>query len=246
MPSGKSKECLVVLALLIAAATASAAPTISECSNSFIAGAVSPNSAADTFFAPETGQTTESCNSYLANIGAELLKPPADFTKSPPADARSLPAVPAAFFMVLTGFLCVSLVKDRRFWLAALAGLLWAGQAGIAALPQLATHLSSKKHIQRKLTVGTVSLHQLGNYGRLRSDIEGTEYIGLLHHLAGIPDAKSRYLHKDTYTFQPAIILARYGLNPLLTCLAAKAEQPVCFSPAFIFAQLPRGPPLPA
>jgi len=219
---------------------------MSDCNNSFFAGAVSRSSVAYTFSAPETSQVIESCNSHLANIGAELLKPPADFTQSPLTGARSLPAVPAALFMALTGFLCVSLVKDRRFWLAALAGLLWTGQAGIAALPQLATQLSSKKHIQRKSPVSTVCLHQLENSGRLRSDIEGTEYIGLLHHLAGIPDAKSRYLHKDTYTFQPAIILARYGLNPLLTCLAAKAEQPVCFSPAFIFAQLPRGPPLPA
>jgi hypothetical protein len=92
--------------------------------------------------------------------------------------------------MVLTGFLYVSLVKDCKVWLAALAGLLWAGQAGIAALPQLAAHLSSKKHIQQKSPVNTVCLYQFEDSYRLRSDIEGTEYIGLLYHLAGIPDSR--------------------------------------------------------
>ena len=246
MPSGISKKCLVLLVSLIAAATVSAAPTMSDCNKMFVAAAVPPDSDAHTLSVRQTNPITEPSNSHLASIGAELLKPPTDFTNSPPAGTKSMPAVPAALFMVLTGFLCVSLVKDRRFWLAALAGLLWAGQAGIAALPQLATHLGSKKHIQRKSTVSIVCLHHLDNPGRLRSDIEGTQYIGLLHHLAGIPDAKSRYLHKDTYPSQPAIIITRYVLNPLLTCLAARAKQPVCFSPAFIFAQLPRGPPLPA
>jgi hypothetical protein len=92
--------------------------------------------------------------------------------------------------MVLTGFLYVSLVKDCKVWLAALAGLLWAGQAGIAALPQLAAHLSSKKNIQQKSPVNTVCLYQFEDSYRLRSDIEGTEYIGLLYHLAGIPDGR--------------------------------------------------------
>ena len=44
-------------------------------------------------FVPETSQITEPSNSHLANIGAELLKPPADFTNSPPVGAKSLPEV---------------------------------------------------------------------------------------------------------------------------------------------------------
>jgi hypothetical protein len=184
----------------------------------------------------------------LANLGKEFLQPPASFASLRHTQGnyvKPLPAVPAAIFMVLSGFLCVSLVRDRRFWLAALAGLLWAGQIGIQALPQLALRLSHRNHSQQQFSAELAYPHYLENSNRLRSDIEGTQYIGLLRHLAGIPDAKSRYLHKDTrtYTSQPAIILARTGLNPFLACLASRAEQFISFSPAFIFSNLPRGPP---
>jgi len=165
-----------------------AGPTMSNFNESFVAGVVSPTSESHIFFVRETSQITEPSNAHLANIGVELLRPPADFTNTSPVGAQSLPPAPAALFMVLAGFLCVSLVKDRRVWLGALAGLLWAGHTGIQALPKLAAHISSKKHIQRKSHTNTVRLHQFEESLRLRSDIEGTKYIGLLHHLAGIPN----------------------------------------------------------
>jgi len=185
----KSGRLSVVLLLLVMATAAKAGPTMSNCNESLVAGVVSPTSEAHIFFVRETSQITEPFNAHLANIGVELLGPPADFTNSPPAGAQSLPPVPAALFMVLTGFLCVSLVKDRRVWLGALASLLWAGQTSIQAIPKLAAHISSKKHIQQKSHTNTVRLHQFEESLRLRSDIEGTKYIGLLHHLAGIPNA---------------------------------------------------------
>ncbi len=185
----KSRRLSVVLLLLVMAPSVKAGPTMSNYNKSFPAGVVSPTSESHIFFVRETIQITEPSNSHLANIGVELLRPPADFTNSPPVGAQPLPPVPAALFMVLTGFLCVSLVKDRRFWLGALAGLLWAGQTGIQAIPKLAVHISPKKHIQRKSHTNTVRLHQFEESLRLRSDIEGTKYIGLLHHLAGIPNA---------------------------------------------------------
>ncbi len=184
----KSSRLSVVLLLLVMATAAKGGPTMCNCNESFPAGVVSPSSEAHIIFVRETSQITEPSNSHLANIGAELLRPPADFTNSPLIGAQSLPPVPAALFMVLTGFLCVSLVKDRRVWLGALAGLLWAGQTGIQAIPKLAAHISSKKHLQRKSHTNTVRLHQFEESLRLRSDIEGTKYIGLLHHLAGIPN----------------------------------------------------------
>ena len=185
----KSSRLSVVLLLLVMATAAKAGPTMSNCNESFVAGVVSPTSEVHLFLVRETSQVTEPSNSHLANIGVELLRPPVDFTHSPPVGAQSLPPVPAALFMVLTGFLCVSLVKDRRVWLGAVASLLWAGQTGIQAIPKLAAHISSKKHIQRKSHTNTVRLHQFEESLRLRCDIEGTKYIGLLHHLAGIPNA---------------------------------------------------------
>jgi hypothetical protein len=185
--SGKNNQFLIILLSLIATTAASAAPTMSDCNKNFVAAAVSATSDAYVPYAPETSQITEPSNSHLAAIGAEILKPPADFTDSPPLGAKTLPPIPDALFMVLTGFLCVSLVKDRRVWLAVLASLLWAGQVGFYTFPQLAAHIS-KKNIRRKSYSNAVTLHQLEESCRLRSDIEGSQYIGLLRHLAGIPD----------------------------------------------------------
>lgn len=128
---------------------------------------------------PDIEQITAVCNSHLANIGAELLKPPGDSIDSPvPAvAATSLPAVPGALFMGLTGFLCVSLVKDRKLWMAALASLLWAGHIGkemlVARYSQLVEHPGS--NIEQ---LSLAPAYELKNMNRLRSDIEGTKYIG--------------------------------------------------------------------
>jgi len=254
--SAKSSKLLIILLLLVVVTAAKATPTMSDCNRDFDACALSASSDAHSRFVPETSQITEPCNSHLAAIAAEFLKPPVSFTNfpGPPVGAKSLPPVPGALLMVLTGFLYVSLVKDYRIWLAALAGLLWAGQAGIQALPQLATHLSSKKHIQRKSPVSTVCLHQLENSGRLRSDIEGTQYIGLLHHLAGIPHRRnvSQFCFRSGYSPtsvrklkvpQFAVLSFSFYLIQATNCLASGAEQSVYFPLAPIFAQLPRGPP---
>ncbi|MBA7625512.1 hypothetical protein ES703_32942 [subsurface metagenome] len=257
----------------------SAAPTMSDCNKNFVATDVLPASGTHITDIPETSQITESSNSCLAAIGAEILKPPPDFTDFSPVGAKTLPPVPAALFMVLTGFLCVSLVKNRRVWLAALAGLLWAGQAGFQAIPQLASNIS-KKHIQQKSPVNTACLYRVEDCCRLRSDIEGTQYIGLLHYLAVIPagtmslSLPASLLSLPTQrTFSPErnrsrsnlvaslnrVVSARTRssagvpqfaithfsslLNPAVICPAARSEQNTYFSPAFIFQQLPRGPP---
>ena len=261
-------KLLIILLSFVAATAASAHPTMRDCNKNFIVRAVSPTSDAHIPYVPETSQITEPFNSQLAAIGAEILKPPPEFTDFSPVGAKTLPPVPAAFFMVLTGFLCVSLVKDRRVWLAALAGLLWAGQAGFQAIPQLATNIS--KHIQRKTTANIALLHRSEDLFRLRSDIEGTQYIGLLHHLAGIPASTISFLPRIPASWygvnsmgdklqqkrntqyairntnevpQFAITHFSFLLNPAVICPATRAEQNTYFSPAFIFSRLARGPP---
>jgi hypothetical protein len=236
------KLCLVTL--LLAATAASAAPT------AVTVDAVAPavEMALDTTVVtvPDS-EVAGPVDAKLANLGRELLQPPnfAVLSDTRGNHVKPLPAVPAAILMVLSGFLCISLVRDRRFWLAALTGLLWAGQVGINVLPQLALRFSQGNHSQQQFSAELNYPHCIENSNRLRSDIEGTQYIGLLHHLAGIPDVKS--FHKattHTYTAQPAIILARIGLDPLIVCLASMSEQLISFSPAFIFINLARGPPI--
>ena len=269
----KSRRLSFVLLLLIMATSVKAGPTMSNFNESFFAGVASPTSQTHIFFVLETSQITEPSNAHLANMGVELSKPPVDFTSSPPVGTQPLPPVPAALFMVLTGFLCVSLVKDRRFWLGALASLLWAGQTGIHAIPKLAAHISSKKHIQQKSHTNTVRLHRPEESLRLRSDFEGTKYIGLLHHLAGIPNPTTSLLlpsplqslraqrsnlivllkqvsFAQTKCIPTAPQFAITHLSSLLiratNCLAPGAKQYIHFSPAFTFVHLARGPPNPA
>jgi len=190
---------------------------------------------------PETNQISEAYNSHLANIADELLKPPTDFTDSAVSlsiQPMSLPPVPGALFMALSGFLCVSLVKDRKVWMAALAGLLWAGQAGFAAMPQLAHYLANRKPMGQLAPADLSYIPELLHCDRVRSDIEGTQYIGLLHYLEGIPAVRNS---KQSPQF--AIIGQLSHLPQVTICLAYEFRQFFCFSPAFIFESLPRGPP---
>ena len=132
--------------------------------------------------------------------------------------------------MVLIGFLCVSLVRDIRIWLAILSGLLWAGQAGISLLPQLALEVSG-----RALSENQSSSHYLARLyepkdpNRLRSDIEGTCYIGLLRHLAGIPhdETSSMPIVKVWHKLQQAS--GRMSLSFCRrTCGSSKSVQSFC------------------
>jgi len=236
---GKRSKWLVVLLPLFVLTAANATPTVGNRNSNLVVSVVSPTSDAHIPVVADVTHTIESGNSHLAGVAVEFLKPPAAFTDSPalPVGAKSLPAVPGALLMVLTGFLCVSLVKDRKVWLAALAGLLWVGQTGIQAVPQLALRLSHRNHTEQQLDAELTYPYYLENSNRLRSDIEGTQYIGLLHHLAGIPQATMSFLSPS------AIISEQYSLNSLLNCLTLRVEQFTYFSPAFIFDNLARGPP---
>jgi hypothetical protein len=252
----KRNKPFFILILLLAATAASAAPTVAT--DNHIVPAVQTVSDTPAVIVP-TNEVIESIDAKLASLGKELLQPPASFAvlgDTQGNNVKPLPAVPAAIFMVLSGFLCVSLVRDRRVWLAALAGLLWAGQTSIQALPQLALRLSSRNHSQQQLCAELAYPHHLENSHRLRSDIEGTQYIALLRHLAGIPDSPASFLQsrlsflrkQESRTVEnaPQFAIAQFPsyLFPATNCLASRAEQFISFSPAFIFAQLARGPPI--
>jgi len=232
---GNGRKWLLVSLSLLVASAVSAVPTVSDYNRDVAAPTLSLISDASHIESYEINQIGEPSNSQLASVAAEFLKPPVD-SKSPASlsQPKPLPPVPGAIFLGLAGFLCVSLVRDRRVWLTALAGLLWLGQTGFAALPQLASHIRSKKQIQQQSPAGLIYVSQLDGSLRSRSDLEGTEYIGLLRHLAGIPNSGK---------ILATIIFESYNFNLLLKCLAVAAEQCVSFSPAFTFAHLPRSPP---
>ena len=191
MLSNITAKAVTLLLLFVIVTAGYCAPTasVSDTTISLHARCVSDSADIPVATADIT-QLNEAYSPHLTDIAHELLKPPGDSIDSPVplVAATSLPAVPGALFMGLTGFLCVSLVRDRKVWMAALAGLLWAGQAGFAALPQLARHLASKGHTAQYVLPNRICALALRRSDRLRSDIEGTAYIGLLRYLAGIPD----------------------------------------------------------
>ena len=250
MVLGNSNKWVFVLLPLLVLSVANAAPTVSSY-NSGVVSVVSPTSDVHVPVVSDVTYTTESINSHLAQAAAGFHKPPPAFTSlpAPPVGAKSLPAVPGALFMGLTGFLCVSLVKDRRFWLAALTGLLWVGQTGIQSVPQLAVHFSHRNHIEQQFDAELTYSYNLEN-SRLRSDVEGTQYIGLLHHLAGIPDGKMSLLSQNSSQTEDEFRAPQFAIMGLPSriitatkCLAAKVEQSFYFSPAFTFENIARGPP---
>lgn len=219
----------------------------------------------------DTYDEKPACTS-LTYISKDFLKPPADSESLHGQKAtyvKSLPAVPTTILMVLTGFFCISLVRDRRFWLAALAGILWAGQAGFQVFPNLAgcfaQKASSNHNTHSKLHV--LCSHR--NSSRLRSDFEGTSYIGLLYYLTGIPDSKSVFTDSDVvlkhFLFKlpcskisrrtcnysrknmllfPCVCIQpdRSSFNSLLSHLACFVQQAIPSKPLYLFKPW-RGPP---
>ena len=244
----KTNKGLGVLLLLLVMTTAKAAPTIGNQNGNFVAPAVSPASYPHISVVADVTDTIESGDSHLAQLAVELLSPPDSYIDS--STPKSLPPVPGALLMVLTGFLCVSLVKDHKLWLTAVAGLFWVGQSGIHAVPHLAMRLGHRMNNHRQVAAQLMYPYDLEN-ARPRSDIEGTQYIGLLHHLAGIPRGKmpflynqhSRHTEDEVRARQCALVEVSSRIIPVIKCLTVKARQFVCFTPAFIFENMPRGPP---
>jgi hypothetical protein len=259
MSSRRSGEWLIGLLSLAIVTAVHASPTASTLHNDVLNSSAHPSKHADAPLAP-TCQVTEIENGYnatLARIADELLRPPADSplsaASSLPAGTTSLPPIPGALFMTLAGFLCVSLVRDRKVWTAALVGLLWAGQVGVTALPQLARHLAGRRHTEQLYSLNLTGNLEPDDLDRLRSDIEGTHYIGLLHYLAGIPNNRMSFLRKQESRFTTHVGTPHFALTEACAHIVLATKRLVCitkwhayFSPAFIFENLARGPPLPA
>jgi len=183
-----------MLLLFLGTAIVYAAPTMNDSAEGGVVFAESARSYVYARYKPGRDNNIGLYKSHLVSISEEFNKPPVIYDNSTATviGVKALPPAPGTFLMVFVGFLCVSLVKDRRIWLAILSGVLWAGQTGISLLPQLALNVSG-----RTLTEDQSSSHYLArsyepkHSNRLRSDLDGNCYLGLLRHLAGIPNAET-------------------------------------------------------
>ncbi|MHC4742521.1 MAG: hypothetical protein ACYS8Z_11455 [Planctomycetota bacterium] len=268
MPAEARGRCLALLLLLIPAIAAQGIPSIhtlntstdSATSNCGVPCRIDVSSQADNL--------SDAAYGGLGGIGREILSPPSEASAHPglAGGTRHLPAVPAGVFMVLAGFLCVSFVNDRKVWLASLAGILWLGQTGLAAIPQAASHIMSRRSAAEHSSDSGMVTGRAEGRDRLRSDVEGTQYIALLRHLAGIPALIScsiptsfsslRTKHSPVrvpgnkavckyFGQPPGCAIAGYASNQTSprAWSAGAAEHAVRFSPGFVFSNLARGPP---
>ncbi|MCK5473052.1 MAG: hypothetical protein KAI59_03400 [Planctomycetes bacterium] len=231
-----SLSCIIAFMLFAAsAANASLTVTHQDATLTTICPADLPTPSIST-----VDNTVKPVHTQLTNIGAEFLQPPetpAGLLNAHSNSIRSLPAVPATILMLLTGLLCISLYRDRKVWLVALMGLLWVGHAGIQTFPRFACHFSYKNHTKQQICAELAYPHYLENSHRLRNDVEGTWYVGLLRHLGGIPGNKSVIIS------QLAIVFGLDSQSSLFHRLAFNAEQLSHFSLAFVSDNLVRGPP---
>ena len=213
MGSEKNSIFLIIFVSFIAATALSAAPIITYGDNFTVTSPV-PNTRI--LEIPETSNITEIYNSAMAAIGTDILIPPVEFTNSPTAGAETFHPH-AMVFIILTGFLCVSLVIDRRLWLAILTAPQRSGQRGLHSIPQLAG-----------IPAGTITFQpNIFTHDKIRQKQN-------IQHAIHITNAVLRFAIKHFSSLH----------KPTLICMALSYEQNQSFSPAFIFVRLARGPPI--
>jgi hypothetical protein len=202
----------------------------------------------------DTDTSLSTNNSTLATLADDFIKPAMSLqptTNSTHNNTHSLPAAPAAFIMSLFGFICISAIKDRKLWLAALSALLCASQAGFNMLPHLAVKLGHKIYNTQKLIAKSVRYPPQRRFYRSRTQLESTEFIFLLHHLNGIPN----FLKNKTNTlinsynvldsFSKAVIKTSSSKNEIHKDPSEKIISQCDFvKKTIVFQAIPRGPPL--
>jgi hypothetical protein len=251
------KQFVSAAVVLVLCAHASALPTMADCEHrlSVETDAISVCTSKTYTASNDYAQPTSLAFADAAQV-AQVFSPPTDISAyfaSPQNfaysttqqdqgdnDVKNLPAVPGAVLMVIVGFLCISLVRDRKVWVSALVLIVVLSQAGVRTLPKLTARLAQGRLISNQAaTLAVVNPIRVGNSFNWFRNLGNRNYIGLLRRLAGSPDG-------DQYTITTShpFILVQQSFNPLADSLAERFISIVYFSPAFIFGNLARSPPI--
>ena len=200
--SGDGGKPYAIVVLLCAASVASAFPTV--ISGNAPVRSISTSDDCATNVTTYCLGSSAACD-QISELGRAMLQPPSGSQITVTSEnQRCLPALPSAIAMVLTGFICISLIQDRRAWLAALAGLLWVGQTGIWALPELTSRLSRRVHSGQQVNTALAVSYPLGGGYYPDSYSEEIQYIGLLHHhLARNTTGQQQCFHKSARLTHP-------------------------------------------
>ncbi|MFC1782215.1 hypothetical protein ACFL02_01350 [Planctomycetota bacterium] len=209
-------------------------------------------------------------NSALADAGRQMLVPPQSLlysTPFPKSSIRSLPALPGAILMGVTGFLTVTMVRDRKFWMSVFTGLILLSHAGMQTIPMLTNRLARGWLPVKQPRASATDLYNSDRSLWPVGSFERTLYVGLLHRLAGSNEHGDDFINmtpgintwdrvyrltSDAVQLCSTTVISLthhaflenyYGLSPSLPYRADRPEPLTYFSPAFIFVNLPRGPP---
>ncbi len=257
----------IALSLCIGAA---ASPTVIEdIDASFVVASV-----ADTVdsAAPDIADFIEPARYELADAGRGLCQPFNVFGGSTASrnNIRKLPAVPGAVLLGLMGFLCVTLVRDRKTYLAVFIAMVSLGQQGMYAVPELAVRFGYAGHIAKHSLEAKSHNVYLPNIAFGERNSEERNFLGLLRRLAAIPGhahifANINIRHGGNKRFKGGLLLLEEAgpfyaskraipsvaaapsiqsiLSPLTEFPAERFIHAISFSPAFTFTRLARGPP---
>jgi len=100
----------------------------------------------------------------FAGVATELLEPPMDIAQESALSSpslRSLPTVPRPLLMAVVGFLCISLVRDRRVWLTVAASVFSFGQHWLDAVPAWCHAPRSRRQLQQSAVAAALPLLRL-------------------------------------------------------------------------------------
>jgi len=149
-----------LLLLFILPAAAECAPTLVDWGSAAVVGSAARTRVESIKFRLGTVSMAGGNYSPLAAVAAEFHKPPVRYpgVSSPAIVTKSLPAVPGALLMVVVGFVCVSVVRDCRAWLAVATCLLWAGQSGFSLLPRVALCVAGDRQRAARFTGRSLAL----------------------------------------------------------------------------------------
>jgi hypothetical protein len=267
--SGWSQQIITSAIVLSLCVGAAALPTvIGDVDASFVVA-----NAVDTVdsTAPVVAGFIEPACSELVDAGRVLCQPFDVFGGSTASrnNIRKLPAVPGAVLLGLMGFLCVTLTRDRKTYLAILIAMISLGQQGIYAVPELAARFGYAGHIVKHSLETKSHNGYLPNIAFWGRGSEERNFFGLLRRLAAVPghhtntftnasqgenkrfkdglllleEAGPFYTSKRAIPSVPAVPSIQSSLTPLVEFPAERFTHTILFSPAFTFTRLARGPP---
>lgn len=163
----------------------------------------------------------------LASLATDFLAPPQE---TPSSHIRHLPGVPKPVLMVLVGFLCISLVHDRKTWVAVATFLLSFGHYWLTVVPQSIACHRHRRHLERLSPREEAALL-----------LKPAPLCLLSHHASCLPAFGAD--NKKYSNGSSAIVSRHHAVGRLLPSLPLHADQLTSLSWQLTLAQMARAPP---